>query len=149
VRAVDAFSVVPGEPYLPSGLDRLRAEAEAEAIRNVPTLVDRWLDGSERYDRDGERVLAAIAADEVVGIGALSRCPTVPDALRVRRFYVSPAWRRRGVARRLATTLLASGFDHAETITCNAGASDAAAPFWERMGFARTDITGVTHVRRR
>jgi GNAT superfamily N-acetyltransferase len=144
-----SFSVVPAEPYLPDGLDRLRAAAGAEGIRNVATLVERWVDGSERYDRDGERVLAAIAADEVVGIGALSRCPTVPDALRVRRFYVSPTWRRRGVARRLATTLLAFGFDHAETITCNAGASDAAAPFWERLGFSRTDLDGVTHVRRR
>lgn len=144
-----SFAVVSAEPYLPGGIDHLRASAEAEGLRNVGTLIDRWRDGSERYDRDGERVLAAIAGGDVVGVGGLSRCPSVPGALRVRRFYVAPAWRRHGVARSLAAALLPGGFDHADTITCNAGASDAAAPFWESLGFSRTDLAGVTHVRRR
>jgi hypothetical protein len=34
-------------------------------------------------------------------------------------------------------------------LTLNAAASDAAAPFWEAMGFARTDsVPGATHALR-
>lgn len=113
-------------------------------------LIQRWLDGTERYDRPGESVLAATSGDEVVGIGGLTRCPHVDGALRVRRFYVLPGWRRRGVARALAAQLVDHGFRHAETITCNARASAAAPRFWESVDFVPTSaIEGVTHWRHR
>lgn len=92
----------------------------------------------------------AVADDgEVVGVGGLTRCPTVEGAFRVRRFYVHPAWRRRGVATALVDALLASWPPDVDLLTCNAGASAAAPVFWESMGFEPDDLPGITHVRRR
>jgi hypothetical protein len=41
--------------------------------------------------------------------------------------------------------VIASGFEHVDTLTCNARASAAAPPFWEAMGFTPVDIAGITH----
>ena len=83
-----------------------------------------------------------------MALGGLTRCPDRAGALRVRRFYVGPTARRTGIATALATRLLDLAQPHTSTVTCNAGASDAAAPFWESMGFERTaTIAGVTHLR--
>jgi len=146
---VGTFTVCTAGPHLPEGLTSLADEAEGEGIRNVGVLVQRWTDGTERFDGAGERLLVAIAAGAVVGVGGLSRCPDVEGALRVRRFFVSPSWRRRGVARALATDLIDTGLTHVGIITCNARASDAAGPFWERMGFEPVHIEGITHLLRR
>lgn len=143
------FSIEPAAAYVPDGLAPLAAEADSEGVRNVRAVIERWAEGSERFDRPGERLLVARADDRVIGVGGLSQCPTVPGALRMRRFYVNPTWRRRGVARALAEELIASGLAHAEVLTCNARASAAAPPFWEALGFDPVDIEGITHLRRR
>ncbi|HUF32160.1 MAG TPA: GNAT family N-acetyltransferase [Acidimicrobiales bacterium] len=144
-----SFSVVAAEALLPDGLISLAGHADREGIRIVATVLQRWRDGTERFRAPGEAILAATSGGEIVGIGGLSQCPNVERALRMRRFYVAPAWRRQGVARALASGLIAAAFEHTDVITCNAGASAAAAPFWESMGFLPVDVEGITHIRRR
>lgn len=135
------------EALMPDALRVLEIEARSFGIRNVGTLIDRWVDGSERFDGPGEALLVAVdpGLDLVVGVGGLSRCPDVAGALRVRRFYVAKQWRRRGIARTLARGLIASGLQQTDVLTCNAGASAGAAPFWEAMGFEPVDVAGITH----
>lgn len=139
--------VRPAAPLMPSVLRELDVEARASGIQNVSVLIDRWVGGSERFDGTGESLLVAVdpALNCVVGVGGLSRCPDVEGALRVRRFYVGEQWRRRGIARTLARQLVTDGLRHTNVLTCNAGASDAAAPFWEAMGFEPVDAPGITH----
>ena len=69
-------------------------------------------------------------------------------AMRMRRLYVRPAFRRTGLATRLAGAMMQQGFQAAPLLTVNAGASEAAAPFWAAMGFAAVDWPGVTHALR-
>lgn len=147
--AVGTFSIYPGGPHVAVGLDSLAEDAERGGIRIVGTLRERWLDGTERFDRPGESILVASSNDTVIGVGGLSQCPSVEGALRVRRFYVSPRWRRRGVARSLARQLIETGFEHVDVLTCNAAASDAAPPFWESIGFESVTAEGITHLLRR
>ncbi len=157
------FEIRDAEPLMPGTLATLAAESASFGIRNVSALVEQWSDGSQRFSRPGEGLLVAVAStgeagdeaigdgasgDGAIGVGGLTWCPHVPDALRVRRFYVAEAWRRRGVARALAVSLLEVGADHANVITCNARASDAAPPFWESLGFTPVDTEGITHVLR-
>ena len=152
------FVIRDAEPLMPGTLATLAAESASFGIRNVSALVEQWSDGSQRFSRPGEGLLVALAStdgagdgaidDGAIGVGGLTWCPHVPDALRVRRFYVAEAWRRRGVARALAVSLLEVGSEHADVITCNARASDAAPPFWESLGFTPVDTEGITHVLR-
>ncbi len=151
MSADDGPAVIgPAAELLPDGLEPLAAEARAEGIHIVDRVVTNWRDQTERYDRPGELLLAAVSGSgRPVGVGGLTVCPTVAGALRVRRFYVSPDWRRRGLARDLAARVLDGAVLHTELVTCNAGASDAAVPFWESLGFEPVDLPGITHQLRR
>jgi len=135
----------PAAAWLPTGLDLFRREADDEGIRIVSTVVDRWIDGSQRYDQPGERLLVVRVGERIVAVGGLAWCPNVAGALRVRRFYVSPTARRQGIAQYLARELIDDSAGHTAVLTCNAMASDAAAPFWESVGFLPVDADGITH----
>ncbi|PIB93183.1 GNAT family N-acetyltransferase [Caulobacter sp. FWC2] len=134
---------------LPDGFDDMVAEASSEGVRNMALLAVGWVKGA-RFQDDGEAILAAFQAGALAGIGALSVEPAAPKpARRLRRFYVRPAMRRRGVATALASALIHEGFDSIGLLTVNAAASPAAGPFWEAQGFV-PDATGPwTHVLRR
>lgn len=145
---MDWIEIGSAVPVMPDGLTGLEVEARSSGVRNVTMLVDRWVDGSERFDAPGELLLVArdSASGCVIGVGGLSRCPDVAGAFRVRRFYVAERWRRRGIARTLARALIDDRSRRGDLLTCNAKASGSAAPFWESMGFERVDgIDGITH----
>ena len=128
---------------VPVGFDALRAEALAEGFRQVERLATDWEAGSTRIDRVGEALLAARLSGVLVGIGGLTIEPVVPGALRMRRFYVRPAFRRIGVGRQLVTALLA-GVDGDRSITVNAAPASIA--FWVSVGFNPDPRDGHTHI---
>jgi GNAT superfamily N-acetyltransferase len=128
------WMLVPVRRTLPSGLDALRAEARTEGFRALERLAAEWQDGSQRFAGPGGALLAAIADARLIGIGGVTLDPDYPEAMRMRRFYVARAWRRRGVARAIASTLLAAQ-PAGRLVTVHAGTAEAAA-FWEALGFA-------------
>ncbi|MFY8144169.1 MAG: GNAT family N-acetyltransferase [Caulobacter sp.] len=134
---------------LPEGFGDLVAEASGEGVRNMALLAEGWQAGA-RFKDDGEALLAAFLAGALAGIGAMTPEPAAAEpARRLRRFYVRPALRRRGVATALASALIHEGFDSVRLLTVNARASDAAASFWEAQGF-QSDTGGPwTHALRR
>ncbi len=82
----------------------------------------------------------------MVGVGGLTADPAIAGALRLRRFYVRPAYRRSGVGRNLVRRLLEHAVGFTRLVTVNAGTTEAAA-FWERTGFVRSTRNGITHER--
>lgn len=144
------FIVAEADDATVNALGALAEAAAGEGIRNVGTLVAQWQSGEQRFSAEGEALLVAIdSTGAPVGVGGLTLCPHVDGALRVRRFYVAPDWRRRGVASALAQRLLSIADERVRDITCNARASAAAPPFWESLGFEPVDEPGITHMRRR
>jgi GNAT superfamily N-acetyltransferase len=97
-----------------------------------------------RFDRPGETLYAAYVDDALAGIGGLTLEPTIPGALRMRRFYTLRRFRRAGVGRALALALLESR--DGQTVTCNAAAGSER--FWEALGFVSDRRDGRTHVLR-
>jgi GNAT superfamily N-acetyltransferase len=128
---------------LPAGFDTLRAEALAEGFRQVERLSADWMSRAVRFDREGEALLAAHRNGVLAGIGGLTIEPIVPGAVRMRRFYVRPAFRRSGVGLQLATALLARVIP-GRLITVNA--APASFPFWESVGFTPHARDGHTHI---
>jgi GNAT superfamily N-acetyltransferase len=139
----DPLELEPVLDALPVGFDALRAEALAEGFRQVERLASDWETGRARFDRDGEALLAAHLNGVLVGIGGLTMEPVVPGALRMRRFYVRPAFRRIGVGCRLVSALLA-GAAGDRSITVNAAPASIA--FWESLGFDPDPCDGHTHI---
>ena len=129
---------------LPKDFEALRKEAELDGHRMLDTLASEWADGVTRFDRPGEALLAAYADGVLAGMGGLTLEPALCGALRMRRFYVRIAYRRRGVARVLAEALLEKA--GRRVITANAAAGSEA--FWETLDFVADKRDGRTHIRR-
>jgi GNAT superfamily N-acetyltransferase len=130
---------------LPAGFDALRVEARGEGYRFVERLATDWISGTTRFDREGEALLAAHLNGVLAGVGGLTIEPIVPDALRMRRFYVRLAYRRRGIGRELAAALLERAASFTRLVTVNA--APASTGFWDSLGFAPDPHDGHTHVR--
>lgn len=118
---------------LPAGLAALRTEALSEDYRFLERLAAEWEAGA-RFDRPGEALLTASLAGVIAGVGGLTADPAVPGALRMRRFYIHPAYRRQGIGRRLAMALLERPGTAGRSVTVNAGTAEAPM-FWEALGF--------------
>jgi GNAT superfamily N-acetyltransferase len=127
---------------LPNGFDTLLAEARAEGVRNMDLLAEQWASGAQRFESGG--LFAAFVESELAGVGGVSAEATM-TAMRMRRLYVRPGYRRSGIGRALAAAMMQQGFEGADVLTVNARASDAAAPFWEALGFEPVGESGYTH----
>jgi GNAT superfamily N-acetyltransferase len=131
---------------LPAGFDALRAEARAEGLLFVERLAADWEARRMRFDRECEVLLAAHVTGVLAGIGGLTIEPVLPGALRMRRFYVIPPFRRHGIGRKLATALLERARTTGLVVTVNA--ASASASFWESLGFVPDLCDGHTHLQR-
>ena len=130
---------------LPAAFDALRAEARDEGYRFLDRLADEWASGAVRFDQREEMLLTVCAGHVLAGIGGLTRDPVMVSALRMRRFYVSAAFRRQGVGRMLAVALLKQAATAGRSVTVNAGTVDAPA-FWTALGFIPDLRDGHTHI---
>ena len=129
---------------LPADFDTIRAEARAEGYRFLDRLANDWASGAMRFDRPGEALLTAYSAGVLAAIGGITIDPIVPDALRMRRFYVRPAFRRTGIGREIALALLEGALQRVRVVTLNA--AEKSVPFWEALGFVPEARDGHTHI---
>jgi GNAT superfamily N-acetyltransferase len=121
----------------------MRREARAEGHQFLDRLASDWASGAMRFDRPGEALLAAYSEDVLAAIGGITIDPIVPEALRMRRFYVRPAFRRTGIGREIAQGLLKSARS-IRVVTLNAAVESV--PFWEALGFVPQARHGHTHI---
>jgi GNAT superfamily N-acetyltransferase len=127
-------------------VELLRYADGGEAYDMLAVLAKEWTDGTNRFDRPGEALVAAYDGNVLVGMGAMTHDPNIAGALRMRRFYVSSRYRRHGVGRAIAKALLDRPEVAGKTVTLNAPQAEAAR-FWEALGFIRDDRDGHTHIR--
>lgn len=133
---------------LPHGFDVMCDEAAAEGVRNMGLLRTEVGAPDDPFAEPGA-LFAATVGGELAGVGGVTvQAGLTEPAMRMRRLYVRPAFRRAGVARALAGAMMQQGFQAAPLLVLNAAASSAAAPFWEAMGFERVDWPGITHALR-
>jgi GNAT superfamily N-acetyltransferase len=130
---------------LPPGFEEMRAEARAEGYRFLERLAADWAAHTTRFDAPGAALLAAFLDAEPAGIGGMTIDPFIPGALRMRRFYVRPRFRRRGIGKSMAMALLERAAATGLPITVNAPATAFA--FWEALGFRADPRAGHTHLR--
>ena len=141
-------AIIPVRTDLPAGFDTLRDEARDEGHAHMERLAADWVTGVNRFDAAGEALLSAFVAGTLAGIGGITIDPAGTTALRMRRFYVRPAFRRHGVGRRMAEALIAQASHASEHLVLNAE-TELAARFWEALGFVPDRRDGHTHVRHR
>jgi GNAT superfamily N-acetyltransferase len=114
---------------LPADFETMQAETRAEGHAFLDRLASDWASGATRFDRPGEAPLAAYSEGVLAAIGGITIDPIVPDALRMRRLYVRPAFHRTGIGREIAQALLERALRSVPVVTLNAAVESV--PFWE------------------
>ena len=112
----------------------LTRAALAEDFRAVQVLIEDWRSGENRFDRPGEAVFVARLDGALVGVCGLNR-DMLRDAGRVRRLYVLPEHRRKGVGRRLVAAVSAKAVESFPELVLRT-LDPAAASFYEALGFS-------------
>jgi GNAT superfamily N-acetyltransferase len=128
---------------LPAAFEAMRGEARAEGFGMLDVLAAEWISGKNRFDGDGEALIAAYCNGALAGIGGLTHDPYAAGALRMRRFYVRAAYRRNGVGGAIARALLAQPDTAAHPVTTSAAPGSEA--FWEALGFVPDRRDRRTH----
>jgi len=129
---------------LPDGVDTLAAVALDEGHGMVLRLVEEFCSGRNRFNKTGEALWVVHVDAVLVGVCGLNRDPFAPPderAGRIRRLYVAPEWRRRGVATALVGEVTATARENFATLTAFTTAP-AAGAFYRAHGFK--PVTGVT-----
>lgn len=94
---------------LPTGFELFLNDASREGFNNMAPLQREWNHSINIFDRPGEILALATINGELAGIGGITQDFADSTRLRMRRFYVRPAYRRRGVGRAIVHFVL----DHA------------------------------------
>ena len=133
-----------------TGMELLRAEARTENYDFIETLFEHWVDGTNRFSAPGEILCGCFEEDVLVAVGGLTIdrfVPSVgkPDTARLRRVYVRPAWRNKGIGRALVETLITEA---RKTFTCVRlrAESDQAARLYEKLGFIPIFNPDASHI---
>ena len=129
------------------GFEQLRAEALQEGFLFIERLWEEWRSGENRFDAPGEMLYGCIDQTELIAIGGLNIDPYAghSDVGRVRRVYVRPAWRNKGIGETLVRTLIEKARTHFVCLHLRTD-NRTAARLYERIGFSRSSNLHSTHV---
>ena len=135
------------QPFVPQGpaFETLRISARTEAYQFIEKLKLHWDDGSDRYALPGETFLSVVFDDQLAAVGGLNHDPYLNDGTgRIRHVYVMPDFRRRKVGSELVCHLIEQAKGNFPALRLRA-ANEAAAIFYDRLGFQRISHDTATH----
>ncbi|MFO1149844.1 MAG: GNAT family N-acetyltransferase [Alsobacter sp.] len=137
----------PGEAW-PRGLSAIVGEGLDQGHRFLDAVARNWADPAGPYAAPGAVFLVAFAGEETIGLAGVVVDPFSKEGRtgRLRHVYVSPPWRRRGVAEALVGAALARARGHFDRLRLRTD-NPSAARLYERHGFQpRPDEPESTHV---
>lgn len=129
------------------GLEDLAGEAQAEGHEFISTLVDEWASAVNRFDGPGEVLCGHLQAGVITAVGGLNCDPFAgrPDMGRIRKVYVRPACRRKGIGEALVKHLVQQARQHFSCVRLRAE-NAGAARLYERLGFVAVESEDATHM---
>ncbi|MDR3753517.1 MAG: GNAT family N-acetyltransferase [Terracidiphilus sp.] len=128
-------------------MDELRAEARAEGHNFMERLANEWQSGTNRFDAPGEMLCGYLENGLLVAVGGLNHDPFAgrADVGRIRRVYVRPAWRGKGIGTALVSALINEARQSFACIRLRAE-NPSAARLYERLGFEPIADADATHI---
>jgi GNAT superfamily N-acetyltransferase len=123
--------------------------SQSEGHNMVNRLLTDFRAGENRFDAPGERLFVHLSGNGVLAVAGLNREPDgrLPFAGRVRRLYVAPDCRGRGLGRSLVTAIIAAAEPYFKMLTVNVGKLDSWG-FYEHLGFTPDGHPNITHTRK-
>jgi len=126
------------EPLIQSSIE--------EGFNFLSRLKDDWLKGKNRFDKKNEELCQVEIEGKVVAVGGVNNNPFENEGKvgRLRRFYVHPDHRRKGVGRFLLNHLITRHKHNFDKFTLRTDSVEAC-EFYESMGFKKFSTNDSTH----
>ncbi|OZT10755.1 GNAT family N-acetyltransferase [Priestia aryabhattai] len=129
-------------------LANLIIESKNEGFLFLERLINDYRNGTNTFNKPGEFLYGVFNQEgSVIAIGGINKDPfsTNERIGRLRRFYVSKYFRRKGVGRSLVTRILKDASQHYETIVLYTD-TEQANKFYTSLGFIKDKrISKSTH----
>lgn len=128
-------------------LKSLISDSEDNNVSFVTNTVADWINGTNRFDKEGEFFLGAYINDEIVGMGGLNIDPYMDHVKtgRVRHLYVSSRFRRQKIGQQLMLEIIKNAKQYYEAIRLYTENKDAFL-FYESFGFQRSSKYKESHI---
>ena len=123
----------------PGRIDGLRSASRREGFRFLERLCKEWENGSNRFDQCGEGLFTVSVDAKLVAIGGINRQDDFTG--RLRRFYVLPSRRRRGLGTHLLHHILTHAAGHFRRVVLRTD-TETADRFYVAHGFTRIQDPG-------
>lgn len=113
-------------------IEPLVLESEQEGFRFLKRLREDWISGVNRFSLKGEALFGAFDQDRLLAVGGINR--ESHQRGRLRRFYVKPTARRKGIGRLLVQHILQHASPHFDQVILFTD-TKAADQFYVTLGF--------------
>ncbi len=120
--------------------------SEQEGFKFLRRLKNDWINGTNRFDKTNEQLYQVRQGTQIIAIGGINNNPYKEAGKigRIRRMYVFPEHRRKGIGRKLILHLLETFGDKFEKITLRTDTEEASR-FYESIGFKNIQSANHTH----
>ncbi|MDP1442176.1 GNAT family N-acetyltransferase [Priestia megaterium] len=129
-------------------LTNLIIESKKEGFLFLERLINDYKNGTNIFSKPGEFLYGVFNQEgSVIAIGGINKDPFSPNERigRLRRFYVSRDYRRKGVGRSLVTRILKDASEHYEIIVLYTD-TEHANKFYTSLGFIKDNsVSKSTH----
>jgi ribosomal protein S18 acetylase RimI-like enzyme len=127
-----------------SSIAELIESSKNEGFNHLLRLQEEYKNGLNRFTNPGEVLFIAKSGDKIIGICGLTRDPYQrADVGRVRRLYVLPEFRNKGIGKVLTKNVISKAvmyFNQIELKTDN----EMASIFYKNLGFKETESSKFT-----
>ncbi len=126
-------------------ISHIREVAEQEGYNILNHLVIDYESGKNRFDKEGEKLSGFVLDNMIMASCGLNIEPTDTEYGRIRRLYVLPEYRNRGIGTDLVNHLIAYARNHYKGIVVNIGTLPINR-FYESKGFSSVNNPSFTHL---
>ncbi|HEY95557.1 MAG TPA: GNAT family N-acetyltransferase [Dehalococcoidia bacterium] len=126
-------------------ISHIRNMAEQEGYNMLNRLVADYDSGENRFDKEGEKLIGYILECMVVALCGLNIEPSYTEYGRIRRLYVLPEYRNRGIGTELVNHLITFAGKYYKGVVVNIG-NLPVSNFYESIGFKSVKNPSYTHL---
>ncbi|MFC4323236.1 GNAT family N-acetyltransferase [Litchfieldia salsa] len=139
---MEKYEVKQIDNLLNLNLDSLIKESKKDGFRFIERLVVDYTNGNNTFSHSGEGLFGVFSEDGVlVAIGGLNRDPFSNEQSigRLRRFYVSKNYRRKGIGILLVTKIIDEAKRYYKTLVLHTD-TEQADKFYISLGFSKDNL---------
>ena len=127
-------------------IETVRYKSDKEGYNHINRLIAEYNAGENRFDKIGEKLIGFSLDNKVVAICGLNTEPTNNRLGRIRRLYVLPEERRRGIGTKLVKYLIKHAEQYFQSVVVNVGDLPVD-NFYKSIGFKPvTNNDSYTHI---